>query len=292
MGGLRKKMPLTFIVALVAALALIGMPLTSGYLSKDGILIQAFEWSDGKAWSYRLIPLGAILSTWLTAFYVSRLIVKVFMGQLRVETKEPLKLHVGDGSWQFRVPMIVLALCCLFPLFSNNPLLYENAWIMKGFSVGGSLERMDIYHTLIPAGVNLLSIIIMYAAYSLYIKKQPIVFATHNWLYSLSFQGWYFDKMYNIVFVEPVLALSKRVFWVDTKVIDGFINGLEKTTLLLAKTTAWIDAYIIDGFLQLIASIAQGIGNFARYFQRGKVQFYLLSMLAILLLIFILRILI
>ncbi|RYY33327.1 MAG: NADH-quinone oxidoreductase subunit L, partial [Sphingobacteriaceae bacterium] len=52
MGGLRKKLPLTFIVAIIGALALIGVPLTSGYLSKDGILIQAFEWAEGKNWAF------------------------------------------------------------------------------------------------------------------------------------------------------------------------------------------------------------------------------------------------
>ncbi|MDB5110651.1 MAG: NADH-quinone oxidoreductase subunit, partial [Mucilaginibacter sp.] len=50
MGGLRKKMPLTFITAVIGSLALIGLPLTSGYLSKDGILIQAFDWADDKNW--------------------------------------------------------------------------------------------------------------------------------------------------------------------------------------------------------------------------------------------------
>jgi NADH-quinone oxidoreductase subunit L len=56
MGGLRKKLPLTFAVCMIAALALIGMPLTSGYLSKDGILIQAFEWAGGKSWVFCTDP--------------------------------------------------------------------------------------------------------------------------------------------------------------------------------------------------------------------------------------------
>ena len=50
MGGLRKKMPITFIACVIAGLALIGLPFTSGYLSKDSILIQSFEWAEGKNW--------------------------------------------------------------------------------------------------------------------------------------------------------------------------------------------------------------------------------------------------
>jgi NADH-quinone oxidoreductase subunit L len=96
MGGLRKKLPLTFIAAVVGSLALIGIPLTSGYLSKDGILIQAFEWSEGRSAWLKLIPAGALFTSWLTAFYVSRLIVKVFFGEFRLLKSNPeIKFHIS-----------------------------------------------------------------------------------------------------------------------------------------------------------------------------------------------------
>ena len=102
MGGLRKKLPLTFITAVIASLALIGIPLTSGYLSKDGILIQAFEWSDGKSWIFRLVPIGAILASLLTAFYIGRLMVKVFFGEFRLLKANP---HIKNtfGRWRLAV---------------------------------------------------------------------------------------------------------------------------------------------------------------------------------------------
>jgi len=76
MGGLRKKMPFTFIAAIIGGLALIGLPLTSGYLSKDSILIQAFEWTEGRNGISEFVPVIALLTTWLTAFYVARLYCK------------------------------------------------------------------------------------------------------------------------------------------------------------------------------------------------------------------------
>jgi NADH-quinone oxidoreductase subunit L len=97
MGGLRKKLPVTFIVAIVGSLALIGIPLTSGYLSKDGILIQAFEWSDGRSMWLKVVPVGALVTSWLTAFYVTRLIAKVFFGEFRL-----LKKVMVAGSIVFR----------------------------------------------------------------------------------------------------------------------------------------------------------------------------------------------
>jgi NADH-quinone oxidoreductase subunit L len=134
MGGLRKKLPLTFIAALIGGLALVGLPLTSGYLSKDGILIQAFDWSDNKAGILKLIPYVALLTSWLNRIYVARLIVKVFFGEFRLQKMNPhIHIHMGDGGWQYKLPLVFLALCCLFPVFSYSPVFYEDAWLFKGF---------------------------------------------------------------------------------------------------------------------------------------------------------------
>jgi NADH-quinone oxidoreductase subunit L len=290
MGGLRKKLPFTFIAAVIGGLALIGLPLTSGYLSKDSILIQSFEWSEGRNGVFKLIPIFALLTTWLTAFYVTRLIVKVFFGELRIlRIKPDIKLHIKDGGWQYKLPLVLLAAGCLFPLFSANPLLYEQAWLFKGFALNGGLEREDVYHTLIPAGVNILSIIVIYVTYTIYVKRKTNIFPQEGFLYRLSFREWYFDKIYNKVIIKPVLVLSNAAFWFDRNVIDGFISLLAKTGIVLSKLTAWTDHYIIDGFLNLLVGIVEAISNFARKFQGGKVQYYLFSMLVIILALFILK---
>jgi len=288
MGGLRKKMPLTFIAALIGALALIGLPLTSGYLSKDGIIIQSFEWSDGKGWYFRLIPIGALLAGLLTAFYVSRLMVKVFFGEFRLLKSNPgIKIHCGDGGWQFNLPMLFLAVGCLFPLFSLNPLIYEHSWLFSGFLQSDYLERVDIYHTIIPVAANIINILVMYAAYDIYIKRNAFSFHQSGFLYRLSYHEWYFDKLYDKLIVQPVLYMAKAASWFDRNVIDGFINLLKNIILWLSKLSALIDKYIIDGLLHLLVSTVQAIGNFVRNFQSGKIQYYLFSMLAILLLLFI-----
>ncbi len=77
------------------------------------------------------------------------------------------------------------------------------------------------------------------------------------------------------------------VFWVDRRVIDGFIHLFAKVVFALAKLANWTDHYIVDGFLNLIVSLVNLIGNFARRFQAGKVQYYLLSMLIVILALFI-----
>lgn len=293
MGGLRKKLPLTFTVCIIAGLALVGLPLTSGYLSKDGIIIQAFEWADGKSWFYMLIPLGALLSGALTAFYVARLIFKVFFGEFEQERVNPhIHGHFSDGGWAYRVPLVLLAIGCLFPFFSLNPLLYEHAWIMEGLNQAHNLARMNIYHTIIPAAVNILSVMVIYWAYTVYVSQQRKLFAQHTFVFKLSYHEWYIDSFYNRYIVRGVLQLSDALFWVDKNIIDGLISLLEKITLMLAALTAWLDKYIVDGILHSIAAITRGISNFARGFQTGKVQYYLFSMLAIILALFIYKILI
>jgi NADH-quinone oxidoreductase subunit L len=283
MGGLRKKLPVTFWVAVVAALALIGIPFTSGFLSKDGILIQAVDWSDNKSPLFRLIPIGAIITTLLTGFYVTRLIAKVFFGDFRLEQFHPhIKYHCSDNGWQYRLPLIMLALASLFPLFSLNPFIYEHAWVFTGFSTI-HLDRVNIYHTIVPVGINILSLYVMYWAWAVYTGRKILVFPQTGFLFHLSYREWYIDRFYNRVIVGVVMGLSKALSWVDRKVIDGFINGLSNLTVRVAKIAAWFDYYIIDGISRLLTFIVQITGNFVRRFQGGKVQYYLFSMLAIVL---------
>jgi NADH-quinone oxidoreductase subunit L len=289
MGGLRKKLPFTFIAALIGGLALVGLPLTSGYLSKDSILIQAFEWSDGKSWAYKLVPVFALLSTWLTAFYVARFIVKVFFGDLRISSANPgIRIAIGDGGWLYNLPLVLLIIGCLFPLFSLNPFSGANAWLTGGFP-HNSDTATNLYHILVPLSAAVLSILVMYAAYVIYTKGRANPFSQSGFFYRLACNEWYFDKIYNAVIIKPILVLSRSAFWFDRRIIDGFINLLAKTGIALSKFASWCDRRIIDGFLSLLVALVQATGNFARKFQGGKVQYYLFSMLVIVLILFILK---
>lgn len=293
MGGLRKKLPLTFIAAIIGSLALIGLPLTSGYLSKDGILIQAFDWSDGKNFWFKLIPYGAILTTWLTAFYVVRLMVKVFFGDFKLEQFHPhIKYHISDGGWQYKAPLVFLALASLFPLFSLNPVIYEHAWLYVSLTPNESLERYNIYHTIIPIGVNILSVFVMYWAYAMYVKRNSWSFPQTGFLFDISYNQWYIDKAYLSYIIAPFMAVSRGIALFDRKVVDGFVNLLSRIVIYLSKAAAWFDYNIIDGATRLLTFIVESIGSFVRRFQRGKIQYYLFSMLAIVLALFILKILI
>jgi NADH-quinone oxidoreductase subunit L len=293
MGGLRKKLPVTFITCVIGCLALVGFPLTSGYLSKDSILIQSFEWADGRSALFMLVPYGILLTSCLTAFYVARLIFKVFFGEFRLKEILPnVHLHISDGGWQYTLPLVFLALCSLFPLFSLNPVLYERAWLYQSFAPSNLLARENNYHTIIPIGINIACVFVAYWAYAVYIQQRKLVFPQTSFWFRLSYHQWYIDTFYRNVVANAVVQLGKVVFWIDRNVIDGLINLLAKITGMVSSLSAWTDRYLVDGFLHLVAAITSGIGNFFRGFQSGKIQYYLFSMLAVILAVFIIKLLI
>ncbi|MBE9664231.1 NADH-quinone oxidoreductase subunit L [Mucilaginibacter myungsuensis] len=293
MGGLRKKLPFTFVVCVIAACALIGLPLTSGFLSKDGILIQSFEWAGHHGGIWYLIPVFSIISSMLTAFYISRLIFKVFFGEFEPEKANPhIHPHFTDGGLAYKIPLAFLALSCFFPIFSFNPFSYESAWVVKGLTLAEHGGEADLLHTIIPVGITLVSIGIIYWAYNIYVSPNRKLFPQDTFLFKLSYNEWFIDSFYNNAIVKGTLSLSGALFWIDKTVIDGFVGLLQNIVLTLASITKWLDKYIVDGFLHTLAATTVAISNFVRGFQNGRVQYYLFSMMAVLLAFFIYKILI
>jgi len=133
---------------------------------------------------------------------------------------------------------------------------------------------------------------VIYSAYAIYVKSNTFTFPQTGFLFRISYHEWYIDKLYHKLIIKPVVILSDAIYWFDSKVIDGFVNLLPRLGLMAAKIAAWTDRYIIDGLLHLFAFTVQAIGNFARRFQGGKIQYYLFSMLVVILALFILKILI
>jgi NADH-quinone oxidoreductase subunit L len=284
MGGLRKALPVTFVTSLIAALALIGLPLTSGYLSKDGILIQAFQWAEGRTIFYKLIPISILITSWLTAFYIARLMFKVFWGESRLKEMIPtFELHLSKENKLFTWPMLFLALFSLFPVFSLNPLLYEQSWLFRGFLTADYFERENLYHTVIPAAVNIVSVFVVYLAYGRYVKQSIKWFPETGFLFKLSYNQWYIDRFYQNYLVSSVVWISRKLYAFDRLVVDGFVNLLAKVGLLFSEISKWLDRYVIDGLVNFVAFRIRDIGSFARGFQTGKVQQYLLTMLLVIL---------
>ncbi|HHG85774.1 MAG TPA: NADH-quinone oxidoreductase subunit L, partial [Bacteroidetes bacterium] len=121
MGGLRKKMPLTFITYVIFAAALAGLPFTSGFLSKDGILIQAIEIGLAKGGLFWLAPSSLILASLLTAIYITRHGILIFGHSFRAGKQDEFKAveqYLRPANWKMAIPLLVLASMSLWVVYS------------------------------------------------------------------------------------------------------------------------------------------------------------------------------
>ncbi len=159
MGGLRKKMPWTFVTFTIATLALAGLPLTSGFMSKDAILAGALGFAEVEGGGiYYLIPVFGFFSAMLTAFYMGRQIWLVFFGESRAHLK-PASGHddhhghddhghheVHEVPWAMRMPLVVLAALSVFAVFSPDPLDGAKGWFMHLVQTPETVVAADMQH--------------------------------------------------------------------------------------------------------------------------------------------------
>ncbi|HAU51922.1 MULTISPECIES: NADH-quinone oxidoreductase subunit 5 family protein [Sphingobacterium] len=287
MGGLRQYMPKTFVLMSIASLALAGFPLTSGYLSKDSIVISSFEWAISKGNLYLIIPISLILVSILTAFYIGRLLFKAFFGEFRLLKQLQGKLHdqpLHEAPKTMLIPMFVLGLFCLFPLFSFNPFSYHDSWLMDGLLLDEySFAPSHSAHLIIPVILLLGSGIGWIIGWKWYVQNKYPLNAASQGLKAAFNQG-YINEFYQAVFVNGTLKLAQFCYWFDLHIVDALISLIQFIVLSLSQLSVWIDKYIVDGFVNTVATVAYWTGNQVRLVQNGKIQTTLYSVFLLVLL--------
>lgn len=273
MGGLRKSMPVAFICMCIGAAALAGLPLTSGYLSKDALLITSFEWASGYHGFKKWVPYIMVATSWMTVFYIARMIFKVFFGKPKHEG-----LH--EAPPLMTVPLMILAFCSLFVIFSLNPFSYANSWLTAGF-VNSGVQTFEVFHLTVPLVVNVISFALIFLAFKIYAERKIVSFSETGFLYRFSHNGWYLDSVYTTLIVKPLQAFSVFIFKFDKRIVDGIVNLTGILIQFLSDILAWVDRNVVDGVVNGTATVAVGIGNFARRFQSGRLQHYLITMLSV-----------
>jgi len=290
MGGLRKSMPLTFIGMCLASAALIGLPFTSGFLSKDGILISAFEWAENKVAMAQILPYLMVLTSWLTVFYIFRLLFKVFFGKPKFLTELQIQ-ELRDPAKNMSYVLVVLSFFCLFFTFALNPFSYESSWLLRALP-SSLIQKNQLFHWLIPIILNVGTIAIITIAYLIYVKKNHFSSLEKSWVYRFSNREWYLNQVYTYLFTSNIERASRFSYWFDQKVIDFLVLKLADLVKIVSKISLWVDKYLIDGFVNATGSLAIVLGRIAQKFQTGKLQQYLIIMLLLLISFFIFNILI
>ncbi|HMA54141.1 MAG TPA: NADH-quinone oxidoreductase subunit L, partial [Acidobacteriota bacterium] len=226
MGGLRKRLPVTFPVFLVGALAISGVPFLSGFFSKDAILTSAF--AGGRYALYALCLAGAVL----TAFYMFRLIYLTFYG----EERAPLEAgrHVHESSRSMTVPLVILAVFSALAGFVGLPVFFgERANLFGRFLEGifGQAAHHPAPSTeiVLVLAATLSALLGIGLAFVFY-RKSPRIPADlagrFPRAYRLLLGKYYVDEAYEAAVVRPLVrgaGWTYRHF--DLKVIDGALNG-------------------------------------------------------------------
>lgn len=320
MGGLRKKLPLTYATFLISALAISGIPLTSGFLSKDGILASSVAFAS--LTGHWLFAAVGFLVALLTAFYMFRLIILTFHGQPKDKHKFE---HAHESPFAMAMPLIVLAGLSFFIWYTPNPINADSGWMVSKWIENPELHTpessrflfmnndvkvaeaynphtgmysqtyTDAMHSahypamllsLLVAGIGILLAFYVYQWQR--IKADSIAVKFKN-LYEFSYNKWYFDELYNSTFISITLGISKISAWFDRRIIDGIVDGSAYITKHFAFFTGTFDRVVVDGLVNLTAYISGFIGLLFRRFQTGKVQTYIVLVvfsIVILLLVF------
>ncbi|MEX0590401.1 MAG: proton-conducting transporter membrane subunit, partial [Xanthobacteraceae bacterium] len=220
--------PFTYATMLIGTLSLTGFPLTSGFFSKDAIIEAAYAAHAPMAnFGFWMTVIAAAL----TSFYSWRLIFLTFHGTTHAD-HHTLK-HVHESPPTMTVPLAILALGSLVLGFGFNAIFTTEAGIVGFFrdslySANGHeiLEEMHHVPLWVVAAPTLMMIGGFLVAYWFYIydPEAPARLAKrHEPLYRFLLNKWYFDEIYEIVFVRPALWVA-RVLWKfgDGWMIDGF----------------------------------------------------------------------
>ncbi len=226
MGGLRKLIPFTYWTMIIGTIALTGFPFTAGYFSKDAIIEAAYA-SHGTFAHFAFW--ATVLAAGMTSFYSWRLIFMTFHGAPRASL-EVMK-HVHESPWIMRLPLVVLSVGALVAGFVFKPYFigdaYDAFWGTSLFTGPDNHILHDLHA--VPQWVIWSPFVMMVLgfalAYQCYIRRPSVpaqIAQEHDVLYRFLLNKWYFDELYNLLFVRPARWIG-RTFWKigDGKIIDG-----------------------------------------------------------------------
>jgi proton-translocating NADH-quinone oxidoreductase chain L len=253
-GGLKRVLPFTRWTFLCGALALAGVPVFSGFWSKDMVLESALEAGHGQYGGVYMVLFGvALVTALMTAFYTFRAYYQTFEGELRM----PEGAHPHE-PWVMTLPLIVLAVGAVVVGIVAEPFTHWfSGFLTKSPDLAWANAGREVDHHLnwgLMLGSAAVALVGVGIAYYMYRAKpaaaEKAVSATPG-LYYLSLNKLYVDEVYNLLFVQPLT--------------------------LLAGICRLLEAVVYD-LVRLIASVPRYLADLVRPLQNGLVQFYALSM--------------
>ncbi|MBA2871204.1 NADH-quinone oxidoreductase subunit L [Anoxybacillus calidus] len=238
MGGIWKKMPITAPLFLIGTLAISGVPLFSGFFSKDEILVAA--WTHGHTVLFWL----AVAAAFFTAFYMFRLFFLVFTGEARGDVKE-----VHESPFVMTLPMIVLGILSVVAGYVNTPWFgtFLGDWLTEGTDMHAHHEAPS-WIMIVATAVSLLGILLAWLMYGKKSLSRDWLSSRTSIFYHVLLNKYYIDEFYQLTVVYAAKVVS-----------------------LLLK---YIDRFIVEGAASAVAVLTQGVGKAGARLQNGQVQMY------------------
>jgi NADH-quinone oxidoreductase subunit L len=300
MGGLLKKMPYTGWTMLVGCLAIsgAGVPTVigmSGYYSKDYIIAQALVFKLANpmfSWLFYV----AVATAGMTAFYMFRLWFMTFTGKPR---DEQIYEHAHESPRTMTVPLVILAGLSvvagwnLLNTYGLETLL--NQAVPAGISQGGAggwlwphvtvppehiynpqIHEVHFTASMIAFAMALTGFILATAFYGVQSLDPNDVRRTSPRLYSLFYHKWWFDELYQFLFVGPVLRVSNWIAACDKNGIDWAADNLARLVTACSRLDNWIDRIFVDRLIDLMAGGIYAAGLWLRRIQTGNLRQYIM----------------
>jgi NADH-quinone oxidoreductase subunit L len=253
MGGLKDYMPITFWTFVVGTLAISGVPIFSGFFSKDEILWQTFASPLGG------LPLYVVglATAGLTATYMGRLVCLTFLGKNR--SSHEVQHHLHESPPLMTIPLIILAALAGFGGFLGVP------HILGGHVLPNYLENLlegivpnSLGHGTEGVEVALMLVSVMVAVGCLYLSKVLFLEKPESReegpLFSFLFNSYYLNEAYDLIFVRPIHAFSVFLWKI-------------------------VDVIIIDGAVLLTAKVSRASGRTLRLIHTGRLEHYLAALM-------------
>jgi len=280
MGGLRKKMPITFATFVIATLALAGIPLFSGFVSKDAILFAALN--DHSYWIFGF----GFAAAFLTAFYMTRMVVLCFFGKPRNQEKYD---HAKESPWPITLPLVVLAVLSFYIFYSGHfaddffrtPAgQAQFAEVQSNSAAYLSVGEVEEPHahpgwfTMLAWTLGPLGIVLGFLVFGRgkrdeksRVMPKPLQDYAENLAYM--------DDLYDGGVVPAVHRAAAACDWADAKVVDGLVNFSGRAGLFLGDVSGDADQIVVDGAVTMTAEVTQGVGAVVSAAQTGRVRNYL-----------------
>jgi NADH-quinone oxidoreductase subunit L len=296
MGGLRHKMPITFLTFLAATLAIAGIPPFAGFMSKDEIIWQAF--AHGHVFVWLLLLAGAAL----TVFYMFRQVYMTFFGEFRGTHEQEHHVHESPPSMAY--VLIVLGVLSVIGGIGNLPEFIISWKPFEEFldpvfssPVTRNVIESHLNNHGIEAGFALITFILViggwYFADLIYRQNRldPARFseAFGGVVYDWVLNKYYVDELYDYVFVQPYLFATRVLAWFDLHIIDGVVNFAATVIIFLSWLSGLFDHYVVDGLVNAASNITLDVGNRMRRLQSGSINGYLYGILAAVMVILLVR---